>query len=75
MYYMGTYGEDGGRFTAELRTGRHATPVGFASVFGKDRVRLRLSGSVSGDAIEAYGESPDAPGVQFSAKLTRLPIL
>lgn len=73
MYYVGKYSVEGDRFVANLKTARHASVPGKSNVFGRDSVRVDLSGSISGDAIEARGQSPDAPGVSFSAHLKRLP--
>jgi len=72
LYYVGTYTLDGDRFAAEVRTDKHSTVPGLASVFGIDRVNIRLNGSVAGNSIRTNGTAAEAPGVSFQAHLTRL---
>lgn len=74
MYYVGTYSEDGGRFTASLDVDSHSNVPEMMSVFGpgKNRVHIDLSGTSSGDSASAKGSSPQAPGIGFSVALTRL---
>ncbi|MBS0536887.1 MAG: hypothetical protein JSR72_22745 [Proteobacteria bacterium] len=70
IYYVGEYSQDGDALKATVRADRHTQGLG--SVFGKDRVRINLDGTVRGDTVTCRGSSPDAPGVQFSCTLTRI---
>lgn len=72
LYYDGTYAVDGDKFSADLRTDRHDRNTGMVSVFGTDRVTIRLEGTWAGDQATVKGSSPQAPGVSFSATLRRL---
>ena len=67
MYYVGSYSMSGHSFTAEAKTARHHQ--GMNSVFGKDQVTITLSGTISGDTMQASGTAPEAPNVIFSLKL------
>lgn len=69
MYYIGTYSLSGDKFTAEVKTGKHHHVPGINSVFGKDVVNIKLSGTVHGDTMQATGTAPEAPGISFSATL------
>ena len=71
LYYQGTYALDGSQFSATIYTNRHSPGMG--SVFGTDKVEISLTGTVSGNDIDAKGRSPQAPGLAFNVKLTRLP--
>ncbi|OPY95760.1 hypothetical protein A5906_07265 [Bradyrhizobium sacchari] len=72
MYYVGTYAVSGDKFTAEVKTARHHQ--GPVSVFGKDQVTIRLTGTISGDSLQANGSAAEAPGVGFSARLDLLAV-
>ncbi len=74
MYYVGTYSESGGQFTASVEVDVHSTVPGMVSVFGpgKNRVHIDLKGQSTADSANAQGSSPQAPGVGFSTSLTRL---
>ena len=70
MYYVGSYAVVAGQFTAEVLANRH-TP-GQASVFGKDKTRISLTGTAQEASAQATGTSPDAPSVRLQATLTRI---
>lgn len=72
MYYSGTYEESGNKFNANVLSAKHSTIPGMQSVFGKDRVNIKLSGSSTESSAVCKGSSPDAPGISFSAELSRL---
>ena len=72
MYYVGTYTETNNQFTAQLNVDRHSNIAGMQPVFGVNRVNITLTGTVSGDKITTTGQAKEAPGVSFSALLTRL---
>lgn len=74
MYYVGTYSEDGGQFTASVEVDSHSSVPGMMSVFGpgKNRVHINLNGTSTGDSATAKGSSPQAPGVAFAVTLSRL---
>jgi hypothetical protein len=70
IYYVGTYSDAGGQFTASVTTGRH-TP-GLGSVFGIDRVHIDLRGSVESDTVTLQGRAIEAPNVAFQVILTKI---
>jgi hypothetical protein len=70
MFYTGSYSENGGQFTAEVQTDVHTRPS--ISVFGMDRVHIRLSGTTNGDSALMTGTATEAPGITFRAVLKRL---
>lgn len=72
MFYVGTYKQEGNNVVADVRTNRHTQVPGVASVFGRDQVRITLSGIASGDKIKLNGRSPEAPNVTFTAELMHL---
>ena len=72
MYYVGTYSIDNDTVNAEVRTDRHTQHPGIVAVFGRDQVRIALKGVSSGDKVKLNGTSPEAPGVSFTAELTRI---
>lgn len=72
LYYVGTFTQDGDRFTATVRTDKHTADPTIQSVFGIDRANIMLSGNTSGDSGQLTGTAAEAPGVTFRATLTRL---
>ncbi|WP_417681613.1 hypothetical protein [Roseibium sp.] len=72
LYYTGTYDVDGDNMTATVVTNRHTQIGNIVSVFGIDKVTINLVGQSNGDSIACKGTSPQAPGVNFTANLTRL---
>ncbi|KQY95142.1 hypothetical protein ASD21_07185 [Caulobacter sp. Root1455] len=72
IFYVGTYAEDGGQFTASVQTDAHSSVPSMASVFGVSKASINLKGTSEGDKATMQGSSPQAPGVSFSATLTRI---
>lgn len=72
LYYVGTYSLDNNRFVADVVTDRHTNIPGMMSVFGKDKVHIRLSGVHTPDSAQVVGSAAEAPGVTFSATLNRI---
>jgi hypothetical protein len=72
LFYVGTFQQTGDDFRAEVQIDRHTNVPGIVSVFGIDRVRIVLAGKSQNDSGRMQGSSPDAPGVSFSATLTRI---
>lgn len=72
LYYTGSYQQSGDDVTAEVTTGRHTQIAGIASVFGRDQVRVTLSGVSSGDVIKLQGRAAEVPEFPFAAELTRI---
>ena len=72
MYYVGTYSQEGNNLSAKIATDRHSTMPGMHPVFGMDRVIITISGTTEGDSAKMAGSAAEAPGVTFSANLTRL---
>jgi hypothetical protein len=65
--YGGSYQVDGSRFTATLTTHRHA--AGQPSVFGIDKVEIKLAGTAIGNFASCSGEVEQVPGMLFQATL------
>lgn len=74
MYYVGTYSETGGQFTASVEVDKHSSVPGMESVFGpgNNRVHIDLNGQSTADSATAKGSSPQAPSIGFGVTLTRL---
>lgn len=72
MYYVGTFTNNNGQMEGNVKTGRHTNALGTDSVFGIDNVNINLRGNVNGDVVEATGTSPEARGVSFQVRMTRL---
>ena len=72
MAYRGTYQVTGDTVVGELLISKHANIPGMRSVFGRDLVNIKLTGKVSGNRIDLTGTAAEAPGIKFSAKLTKL---
>lgn len=74
MYYVGTYSETGGQFTAAVEVDAHSQVPGLVSVFGPgiNRVHIDIQGQSTADSAKANGSSPQAPGVGFAVTLTLL---
>ncbi|HUQ94167.1 MAG TPA: GrlR family regulatory protein [Bryobacteraceae bacterium] len=72
MYYLGLYSMDGERITADVTLGTHTEEPGETSVFGLDRVHIRLEGKVTGDSAVLSGTSRAAPAVPLQAMLSRI---
>ncbi|MBD9569047.1 GrlR family regulatory protein [Ensifer sp. ENS08] len=72
LYYVGSYTTAGDHLTAVVTTDRHTAHNGVTSVFGIDKATINLDGRVSGDNISAKGTSPQAPGINFTAELSRV---
>jgi len=70
--YFGTYHLEQDNFTATVRTLRHTANPQLVNVFGHDDVEIRLAGKFTGDSADVQGSSPQAPGVTFGARLTRI---
>jgi hypothetical protein len=65
--YGGCYTVDGDRFTATLTTTRHA--AGQPSVFGADKIELKLAGTCTGTIASCSGTVEEAPGMVFEDTL------
>jgi hypothetical protein len=72
LYYVGTYNQEGGNVTGQVTTNRHTQNPGIPSVFGRDQVRITLTGVSSGDTAKLNGKAAEVPNVAFTAELTRI---
>jgi T3SS negative regulator,GrlR len=72
LFYIGTFKQNESEFTADVTTDRHTQYPGIVSVFGKDRVHISLKGTSTHDSAVMQGTAIEAPGVKFSAKLSRI---
>jgi hypothetical protein len=60
----------GDEFTADISTKRHAP--GQLSVFGIDKIDLKLTGKSTGTMATCRGTSRQAPGMTFEATIIRI---
>jgi len=67
LSYAGSYEAHGDRFTAIIKTKRHAP--GQPSLFGPDELTLSLEGCCRGTPVTCSGYAAEAPGVPFEALL------
>ncbi|MGC2781808.1 MAG: hypothetical protein WA418_39865 [Bradyrhizobium sp.] len=67
LSYTGCYEADGDRFTAIIKTKRHAP--GQPSLFGPDELTLSLEGSCRSTPVTCWGYAAEAPDVPFEAFL------
>jgi hypothetical protein len=65
--YGGAYQVDGSQFTATLTTRRHS--AGQPSVFGIDKVEIKLAGTAIGNFASCSGEVDQVPGMLFEVTL------
>ncbi|WP_159011365.1 GrlR family regulatory protein [Bradyrhizobium sp. S69] len=72
LFYVGTFAQHGNEFIAEVVTDRHTQYPGIVSVFGKDRVHIALKGQSNGNSGLMQGTAVEAPGLKFTAKLSRI---
>ena len=72
MAYAGDYASNGDNFTATVHVFKHSDVPDTSSVLGTDDANLNISGSITGDTIQATGTSPQAPGVNLLVHLERL---
>jgi len=72
LYFVGTYQVTGSHFTADLQIDRHTQEPGARPLFGISRLVVRLDGVGTGDEAVMRGTSPDAPGIEFEAVMTKL---
>ncbi|CCE00475.1 conserved hypothetical protein [Bradyrhizobium sp. STM 3809] len=67
LSYFGSYEVHGDRFTALIKTRRHAS--GQPSLFGPDELTLSLEGCCRGTPMTCSGTAAEAPDVPFEAIL------
>jgi len=65
--YSGSYILDDDRFTADLKTTRHAK--GPPTLFDSEEVEVELTGSFKGRMASCSGKAKHAPGLSFEATL------
>ena len=70
--YVGTYQEDGDRFSVDVVTSRHTPTPAITSLFGRDDAKVHLHGDTSGSVIDLEGHAAEAPDITFKAVLSRL---
>jgi hypothetical protein len=72
MFYVGTYTQEGDKFSAAVKIGTHTKYAEIDSVFGVPEAEINLSGSSAGNTATTVGTSPQAPGLTFHARLDQL---
>ena len=65
--YVGDYTNSNGNFSAHLLIRQHADTPGMATALGLLPITLRLSGTVSGDLIDATGAAHEYPDRECQA--------
>src|SRR5262245_60430677 len=71
LTYTGTFAVEGNRFTATIKTNRHAQ--GQPSVFGLDDLTITLEGSCNSSSVaQCAGFAAECPGLPFEATLLRV---
>ena len=72
MAYVGTYAQDGGRFSAELTVTQHRHVPGFTSLLGYNDLTVQLDGDSEDYSAAVRGTCRDAPSVRFQARLSHI---
>ena len=72
MFYAGTYTQEADNFVAEVKIGTHTHIAGVQSVLGVAQGQIKLEGKSKGNAGTMTGSSPQAPGVPFTATLSKI---
>ena len=71
FYYTGSFSHDGDRMRGELTANQHAKIAGALPLFGGREVTCGLTGTYSGDVVEADGTAlVGKTSVTFHARLT-----
>lgn len=73
VFYTGTFSQGDGNFTANVKIDTHTNLPGHSTVFGRPNAQITLNGKVTSEtAATCQGSSPQAPGVNFQASISRL---
>jgi len=72
QYYVGEYHAEGDHFRADVASKEHSRYPGMQSVFGVPTAHISLTGKFQGDTGTFDGTAREAPGVKFTATLTRI---
>lgn len=70
MAYVGTYEQEGDRFTAQVSVTQHRTLPGVVSVLGYNDVVVEMTGLTDDATAKLRGSSSQVPGVRFDAMLS-----
>jgi hypothetical protein len=71
MAYIGALAEQNGEIVGEVEVTAHTWVPGMRSVFGLDRVTIKLIGVTEPDSTATLiGRADEAPGIKFRAKLS-----
>jgi len=70
--YQGKQESAGDGILARVRVRKHFNSPGLFSVFGKDDFIIFLEAQTTGEIVKCKGSSPDAPGIAFTAVLTKV---
>jgi len=73
MYYVGAFSDANNQFTASIRVGKHSDIPSERSVFVKEYLNLKLTGTSAANSATACGIANELPGVQFHVNLTLIP--
>ncbi|WP_027582345.1 hypothetical protein [Bradyrhizobium sp. Ai1a-2] len=68
--FIGSYTEEGGIISCELKTSRHNYDPDYAPMFAVDNVVMTFKGAHRGDEVHFEGETAALPGIVFTAILT-----
>ncbi len=70
--YAGAYVLDGDQFLCTFRARRHSQ--GMASVFGVDRMSIRMTGIFADNRVRLTGHATEAPGIVLRGELAPLAV-
>lgn len=69
IYFLGNYAVEGDAFTGEMTTNRHHFG---SSMFGRDVVHLKVSGTFAGTDATLTGTTADTPPLTLRITLKRI---
>ncbi|WP_114521024.1 GrlR family regulatory protein [Altererythrobacter sp. ZODW24] len=72
MFYRGTYSQTDSQFQAEVSNGTHSNDPSMESVLGIASGTIKLDGKTETSPALMNGTSPQAPGVNFQARLSMI---
>lgn len=74
VYYHGTYRTEENELSADLQIDTHLNLPGHTTVFGIPKASLSVSGTASNGQIRGKATSPQAPGIEMTFTMRKLPV-
>lgn len=72
MFYHGEYTLANNSISAQVQVDRHSQVPGMTSVLGQSKASLNLQGAFEGSSAVLKGTSPQAPGLAFTARISKI---